>query len=132
MDGEWWCRLKNQRFLNLKDFKEFTLYYNAIEKKKTGSTTNMFKELVYITNLLICILELQTPDIIALGAYAGPMGVWRWIGWPIFDSTSVGWPANSQYNNGNGDGMTCLGFRIDQPDSAATFLCAYPRRIICR
>jgi hypothetical protein len=131
MDGDAWCRLKSQKFLNLMNFKEFTLYYNALEKKKTGSTTNMLKELVYITNFLICILELQTNDYIALGAYAGsPMGVWRWTRWPIFDSTSVGWPANTL--NNNGDGLRCIGFYINQPDSAASYPCVYPKRIICQ
>jgi hypothetical protein len=127
LDGEAWCRLKGQRFLNVAIFPDFTLYYNAIEKKKTGSTTNLFLKLFFITYL--CILELQTKDLISLGAWGSQMVAWSWTRWPTFDPAAIGWLATTQYKYG--DGITCIGFKANQPESAATFPCVNPKRIIC-
>jgi hypothetical protein len=69
------------------------------------------------------------PDLITLGVWGSMTMDWRWTLLPYFSFNAVGWSGKDK--NILADGMTCMGFARNMPESAEFFSCYEARRIIC-
>jgi len=124
MDATNWCQLKLKKSKPIGSLEDFILCSRALETYNTGAMKLILRKFKPKICNIISFVELQDPDVIALGGKISN-GNWIWLKGNLFDKVDVGWSTFPPPEYGD-----CIGISR-KATSASVFPCIYPKRVMC-